>query len=263
MGTLEIIMKHGIAVCACAVAVIAFGALTRDLGAQSFPDNTNIERMARGAYSFYEDDGETLRGREEFHMIVHGDGSRTMTVFKDMFNNSRQYTIVMRVGANFRPIESFSSYWQDDGFKGSIRVTLDGNQLHAASWGPGGPAEHTMTVPPVVAVITHAEALNSWNASVIDPNDDTSLKDNPQPRPSYFISPTRGADGPVLGSLRALTTTRLGEETVTTPAGTFDTIHYTNGPLQVWAMKGDRILVKQTYNGQNYVLTEYEEDHSR
>ena len=251
-------MKHGFIVFASAVACLASGA-----SAQPYPDNTNIERMATGAYSFYEDDGETLRGQEAFRMIVHGDGSRTMTVFKDMFNNSRQYTVILRVDAAFRPIESFSSYWQDDGFKGSVRVTLDGDQLHAASWGPGGPAEHTMTVPTVVAVITHAEALNSWNASVIDPNDDTSLTNEPQPRPSYFISPTRNADGPVLGSLRALTTTRLGEETVTTPAGTFETIHYTNGPLEVWAMKGVRVMVKQTYNGQTYILTEYTEDHSR
>ncbi len=249
--------------CRSVSSILAATLLSSGVLAQDHPDNTNIERMATGAYSFYEDDGETMRGREDFRMIVHGDGSRTMTVFKDMFNNSRQYTIVMRVNAAFRPIESFSSYWQDDGFKGSVRVTVDGDQLHAASWGPGGPADHRLIVPPVVAVITHAEALNSWNASVIDPNDDASLDNETQPRPSYFISPPRGADGPVLGTLRALTTTRLGEETVTTPAGTFETIHYTNGPLDVWAMKGDRILVKQAYNGQNYVLTEYAEDHSR
>lgn len=222
--------------------------------------NTNITRMATGAYSFYEADGETLRGREAFRMIVHGDGSRTMTVFKDMPNNSRQYTIILRVAENFRPIESFSSYWQDDGFKGSVRVTVDGDTLHAVSWGPGGPAEHSMTVPPVVAVVTHAEALNAWNASVIDPTGNPSLDNVEQPRPTYFISPTRGAAGPVLGSLRALTTTRLGEETITTPAGTFETVHYTNGPLEVWATKEDRILVKQTYNDQHYILTEYEEE---
>lgn len=242
------------------VLLIALGV---SLGATSFAaateNNANILRMATGTHSFYEEDGVTLRGEEYFRMIAHGDGSRTMMVTKNMFSNDRQHNITMRVDPMFRPIEAFASYWYPSGFKGSVRITVDSNKLHATSWGPVGRTEHEVLVPPALAIVTHGEGLNAWSASVLDPEDtQPGVSGRESARTSYFVSPVKEGDGPVLGKLTPATLTRVGEETITVPAGTFETIHYSTGALEIWAMKGDRVLVKQTFRGEHYVLTAYD-----
>jgi hypothetical protein len=244
------------------LASALFITLSLSMGASGIANaaesNANILRMATGTHSFYEEDGETLRGEEYFRMIAHGDGSRTMMVTKNMFSNDRQHNITMRVDPAFRPIESFSSYWYPSGFKGSVRVTVDGETLHATSWGPVGRTEHEVLVPHALAIVTHGEGLNAWSASVQDPVDtQPGVSGRDMPRTSYFISPVKEGDGPVLGKLTPATLTRVGEETITVPAGTFETIHYSTGALEIWAMKGDRVLVQQTFRGETYVLTEY------
>jgi hypothetical protein len=220
--------------------------------------NSNVLRMVTGAHSFYEEDGTTLRGQEFFRMIAHTDGSRTMMVTKNMFSDDRQHNIVMRVDPVFRPIEMFGSYWYPEGFKGSVRIAVDGDLLHATSVGPIGRTEHELRMPDAFAIISHAEGLNAWNSSVMDPDDEDSTEGRVTlERTAYFISPVRNGDGPVFGNKIQSTLTRIGEETITVPAGTFDTIHYSTGALEVWAIKGDRILAKQTFRGENYLLTEY------
>lgn len=220
--------------------------------------NANIVRMAMGTHSFYEEDGTTLRGQEFFRMMVHPDGHRTMIATKNMFSNDRHHNIIMRVDEAFRPVDVFASYNYPVGYKGSVRVTVDGDLLQASSFGPIGRTDHEIRVPPALAIITHAEGLNAWNASVMDPEDSRDM-DGPVTlaRTSYFISPVRDGNGPVLGKIRRAELTRVGEETITVPAGTFETIHYNTGILDVWAMKGDRILVKQTFRGESYILTDY------
>lgn len=222
--------------------------------------NANIVRMATGTHSFYEEDGTTLRGQEYFRMIVHPDGSRTMMITKNMFSGNRQHNITMRVDDVFRPIDVYSSYWYPEGHKGSVRVTLNGSLLDAVSFSPIGRTSHQVRVPPEVAVITHGEGLNSWNSSVMDSSDTHSGGPVEMERTAYFISAARDGDGPVLGRVNRAKLTRVGEETITVPAGTFETIHYRTGILDVWAMKGDRVMVKQTYRGENYLLTEYNEE---
>lgn len=237
---------------------ITAGAADTPNADQNDRQNANIVRMVTGAHSFYEEDGTTLRGQEFFRMIAHPDGHRTMVVSKNMFSNDRQHNIVMRVDETFRPVDVFANYNYPVGYKGSVRVTVDGDLLQASSFGPIGRTDHEVRVPQALAVITHAEGLNAWNSSVMDP-DDESAHSGPvtMARTSYFISPVRDGDGPVLGNIRRAELTRVGEETITVPAGTFDTIHYRTGILDVWAMKGDRILVKQTFRGENYLLTEF------
>lgn len=240
------------------LAVVAY-ILAQPLAAPAADqNNANIVRMATGTHSFYEEDGTTLRGQEHFRMIAHPDGHRMMIATKNMFSNDRQHNVVMRVDETFRPVDVFASYNYPVGYKGSVRVIVDGDLLQASSSSPIGRTDHEMRVPQALAIITHAEGLNAWNASVMDP-DDSRADNGPVTlmRSSYFISPVRDGDGPVLGTLRQAELTRVGEETITVPAGTFETIHYKTGILDIWAMKGDRIMVKQTFRGENYLLTEY------
>ncbi len=222
------------------------------------PDNTrpnaNIAHWVAGKHVFRTIEGHRPRGEEHFRLSVHPDGTRTMMVWKDLFARDSHLHIVMRVEPSFRPLEAYGSYWQSDGYKGSIRVTVDGDQLRAVGWGPDGHGEHILKVPHNLSVVTHGEGLNAWGVwGDYAPGEQ-------KPMVAYNISPVRSATAPVLGSLFKATVTFIGEETITTPAGTFETLHSSNGFMDVWTTKEDRILVLQQIKdpGLEYVLVELE-----
>ena len=177
-----------------------------------------------------------------------------MMVWKDLFAGNSHLHIVLRVEPSFRPLEAYGSYWQRDGYKGSIRVIVNGDRLHAVGWGPDGFGEHTLSVPQDITLVTHGEGLNAWAAwGDFEPGEQ-------KPRVAYNISPVRNASAPVLGSLTEGVLTFVGEETITTPAGTFETLHMSNGFMDIWSTKEDRILVLQQIKGRGleYVLVELE-----
>ncbi len=212
--------------------------------------NANITSWAAGRHVFRTIKDHRPRGEEHFRLSVHPDGTRTMMIWKDLFAVNSHLHIVMRVERSFRPLEAYGSYWQRDGYKGSIRLTVDGDRLHAVGWGPNGHGEHSLTVPPNLSLITHGEGLNAWGVwGDFKPGEQKT-------RVAYNISPVRDAAAPVLGSLAQGAVTFIGEETITTPAGTFETLHSSNGFMDIWSTKEHRILVLQQIKsrGLEYVL---------
>ena len=81
--------------------------------------NANILRWASGTYAYTTLSEPRDRGWERFHMNVYTDGSRTMNMWHDLSARDAQFTIILRVAENFRPLEAFVSYWVANGFKGS------------------------------------------------------------------------------------------------------------------------------------------------
>ena len=216
--------------------------------------NANITRWAAGKYVFRTIKDHRVRGEEHFRLSVHPDGTRTMMVWKDLFAGNSHLHIVMRVAPSFRPLEAYGNYWQRDGYKGSIRVIVDGDRLHAVGWGPDGIGEHTLSVPHNLVLVTHGEGLNAWGMwGDFKPGEQ-------KPVVAYNISPVRNAAAPVLGSLVEGEIKFVGEETITTPAGTFETVHMASSFMDTWATKDDRIQVLQQIKsrGLEYVLVELE-----
>jgi hypothetical protein len=77
----------------------------------------------------------------------------------------------------------------------------------------------------------------------------------------YVLNAAPRGDAQVAGFLIQSQFTRLGMEKVTTPAGTFDAVHYRLAgaeALEMWVAGEDRLLVRQTdeKNDREYVLTE-------
>ncbi len=228
--------------------------LAQDRPPENPGPNTNITRWAAGKHLFRTIEDQRFRGEEHFRLSVHPDGTRTMMVWKDLFAGNSHLHIVMRVEPSFRPLEAYGNYWQRDGYKGSIRVVVDGDRLHAQGWGPDGSGEHTFKVPHNLVLVTHGEGLNAWGMwGDFEPGEQ-------KPVTAYNISPIRNASAPVLGSLVDGEITFVGEETITTPAGTFETIHMSSSFMDTWATKDDRILVLQQIKsrGLEYVLVELE-----
>jgi len=214
--------------------------------------NANITRWASGKHVFRAVEDQRLRGEEHFRLSVHPDGTRTMAVWKDLYAVNSHIQALMRVDKEFRPLEAFANYWQADGYKGSIRVVVDGKTLHSSGWSAVGPGQHTFNVPHELTVITHGEGMNGWGLwPVLNAKQDLRVT-------AYNISPARGAAAPVLGTLTERTAKYLGEEEITVPAGTFKAVHAANELFEVWVTIPDRILVRQLIKsrGLEFVLVE-------
>lgn len=214
--------------------------------------NINIARWAAGKHVFRAIEDGRMRGEEHFRLSVHPDGTRTMAVWKDLYAVNSHIHAIMRVDEHFRPLEVFADYWQVEGYKGSVRIVVDGPTLHSSGRSPAGPGEHTLTVPQELAVVTHGEGFNGWGLwPALNAKQDRRVT-------AYYVSPARGATAPVLGTLSERTAKYVGEETITVPAGTFKTDHVANDLFDVWVTIPDRILVRQLVKsrGLEFVLVE-------
>ena len=155
----------------------------------------------------------------------------------------------------FRPVDVHASYWVADGYRGSIRVALDGDELRAVSEGPAGSSEDVLEVPHEISVVTHGESMNGWYLWQGDRGPDGIHE------ATYFnLNPAPDSQTPVAGRLHAADFQYLGTETVTVPAGTFETERYRMNTIELWVATEDRILVKQTIvdEDKEYVLTRLE-----
>lgn len=224
--------------------------------AENTGPNATIIRTVTGKMTFRTLSDGRVRGSEDFRLLVHPDGSRQIFISKDFRAVNAQQSMVTRVDAKFRPIETWASYWTRDGFKGSMYVTVSGNELNAVAFGPKGRIETTLQVPPGISVVHHGEVMNGWYYWAEDPNSKAQ-----QTSSVYVLNAAPRGDAQVAGFLVESKFTRLGTEKVTTPAGTFDAVHYRHEgfeSLEMWVAGEDRLLVRQTdvKNDREYLLTE-------
>ncbi len=216
--------------------------------------NINIARWASGTYAYTRISEPADRGWEKFHMNAYADGSRTMTMWHDLKARNAQFTVVLRVGADFRPEEAFLSYWVANGFKGSTLIRVDGDTLTASANGPAGVYEHSRDVPETVSIGTHPVSADGWHMW-----SDSGEVGKAQTSTLYSVEASADVSKPPLGTPIELTFTRLGEETITVPAGTFETLHYDLFGSKVWVTKQDRLMVRMVNERRDlqYVLTEF------
>ena len=109
--------------------------------------NTNIVRWSKGKILFQTLSDQRQRGTEDWHLMVHPDGSRTLQMVNDIYATNSMHMTVLRVANDFRPVEAYISYWTQNGFKGSGIFTVSGNKLDAIVTGPTGRVTRLMPNP--------------------------------------------------------------------------------------------------------------------
>ncbi len=242
--------KHLISLGVLSLICLGQGATAQETTENTGP-NANIVRWAEGTYRYLDITGERERGSESFRLNVHPDGTRTMVMWHDLFARNRQFTAVLRVDDSFRPLEAFVNYWNDGGYKGSSLVTVNGTTLTAVTNGPVGRVEQTLEVPEALSIGTHPVAADGWHAWHADPS-------TGEPQTSgalYNIESSDDLNKPPIGSLTCMTTEVLGSETVTVPAGTFETSKYRlAGRTMVWVTGPDNLVVRMANARVQYVL---------
>ncbi len=217
--------------------------------------NINVVREVVGTLRLQTKTDKRYRGVEEWRIFVHPNGSRTMILSKDFIAANALQIMTAHVDKNFRPIDVFATCWVPDGYRGSIRASVDGTELRAVSEGPGGRIEDILEVPHELSVVTHGESMNGWYLWQGERDADGVHK------ATYFnFSPAPGGQETVKGRLHPATFTYPGNETITVPAGTFETERYLLTNIEMWITGEDRILVKQaiTDEDKEYVLTKLE-----
>lgn len=240
-----------------ATAILALGIQPPAMA--QMPENTgpniNVVREVVGTLRLQTKTDKRYRGVEEWRIFVHPDGSRTMILSKDFIAANALQIMTAHVDKDFRPTDVFATYWTRDGYRGSIRAAVDGNELRAVSEGPGGRLEDIVEVPHELSVVTHGESMNGWYLWQGERDAEGVHK------ATYFnFNPVPTGEALVKGRLHPADFTYLGKETITVPAGTFETERYLLTNIEMWISGEDRILVKQaiTDEDKEYVLTKLE-----
>ncbi|MCS6948786.1 MAG: DUF3108 domain-containing protein [Steroidobacteraceae bacterium] len=215
-----------------------------------------VRRWAKGRYLYTALQERRARGSEEFHLTVYADGSRSLLFWHDLFARHSQFTVALRVGADWRPQEAYVNYYSGGAFKGSAHLLVAGNRLSGSSRGPSGVVSHAVEVPERFSIGAHPVAADGWH---------TAHAPNPRQKvPIYTLEASADIGKPPLGRLTEVDCEFVGRETITVPAGTFETLRYRlAGANDIWIMPEDRIVVRMVSErlDRGYVLEEfYRED---
>jgi hypothetical protein len=244
-----------------AVALLAAARVEAQTAASSMaPENTgpnsNIVRWARGEIRYQTLSDKRPRGRERWQLFVHPDATRTLITHNDIFARNAVMTAVIRVRADFYPIETFAAYWNDGRYKGSGVFRVNEGVLTAEVDGPTGRFTQTMAVDPSrLSLLVHPLAPDGWHGGSYD-----KARGGPQTIPMINIDAISTWDRPVLGSRLDQTWEFTGEEKITVPAGTFATERYRANDFDIWVTGPDRVLVKYVWDAfdREYLLETYE-----
>jgi len=222
------------------------------------PDNQSIVRKISGHYQYTTLSDGTNRGEEKFQLMVHPDGSRTMMIWHDLAAKDAQFSVLLRVAENFRPLSAYVSYWVESGYKGHTLFSVSDEQVTARASGPTGDQVQVLDVPEYFSIGTHPVSADGWHLWYADklPADNAAIN-------LYSLEASADLKKPILGTLVQMPIEIVGPEIVETPAGRFDTTHYRMmGATDLWVTGEDRLLVRmvQSRFDREYVLTELQSD---
>jgi hypothetical protein len=225
------------------------------------PGNSNLKRAgvvrwARGRYAYTTYNEGRARGTEDYHLTVHTDGSRSLTMWHDIFARHSQFSVNLNIDAAQRPTSAFISYWTVNGYKGSTYIKVNGSQLLADYRGQSGDLKQTLAVPPQFSIGSHPVAGDGWHTFSCDGAVGRQVNAR-----VYSMEATADLSKPMFGELADMPCEAFGAERITVPGGTFDTLHFRLGGVSdVWITPQDRMMVKFTTEkfDRAYALVEFQ-----
>jgi hypothetical protein len=217
-------------------------------------------RTYRYKIQYLGDQGE--RGREWCTVTVHGNGDRTMRALCEMDDSEILRDVTTSVDRHWHPKDAFVRISIRDRFAGSSWFRFAGSTVECEGFtvGEGRISQSIEFAKPPESFVTHPVSCDVFHFANIDRGRPGEIQESL----SAACSPLpNGGSGPMLG----ITHHRFryhGNETVESPAGTFECEHVTfvdkHGVdrLDAWCTLKDRILVKMRFDvlSTTYVLQE-------
>lgn len=219
--------------------------------------------LHRGTIEYVGDDG--LRGRETWSISCADDGVSVLQAHCRMFDSQIERWVVHTVDAAMTPLRSFVSHRVRGDFLGEGWFTFSPGRLVGRSVLSGlGEVEQTVSIEGRLDYfVPHAVSGDAW----ITPCYDRELG-GWQTIANGFTTSLRadGSTGPLIEQHRGIRQRLVGEERITVPAGTFDTLHFcvsarpgveehlwvsATAPALLIRLRSDRL-------GTTYLLTEHE-----
>ncbi|HEY8350915.1 MAG TPA: hypothetical protein VIK87_00070 [Sphingomonadales bacterium] len=207
------------------------------------------------------------RGREQFRMDIHQDGSRVIAAHGEIDDAPAVVRDVsLRLGPDNRPLEGFVRIAVGGAFRGSgwFRFADDLAECEAFTTAEGRVTQTMALDKPLVAFGNHAMVNDGFLLSLYDLSQGPGVQ---VIRDILLSSPDhRGATGPLLFRTD-LAIEYVGPTKLTVAAGRFDALHFrmvdvpglpeAYPPYDLWCTAdGDYVLLKATVGG--YMMTAYE-----
>lgn len=209
-------------------------------------------------------DGKGVRGIERFSVSVAPDGSRTLHATCEIFDRRVSKDIVYSVDRNFRPMDASIRLIKDGTLLGTgwFRFDESGAECEVFNRQIGRVSQRITRPDAFPSFGPHPLACDVWHLGVYDHRSGEKV----QYLDSVLSSVEHdGCSGPMLHPVR-FGIEFVGPETVTVPAGTFETHRYRfhlagslpqeHPPEELWCLPDDFIIVKIRVDG--YMATTYE-----
>lgn len=212
----------------------------------------------------YVTDGVGVRGHEQFRLLRHADGGRTLRASCEMYDEQLLRDVYLNVDESYRPQCAHISLWLEQQFVGSGHYVFEPDAVSLHRTTAVGPEVTTTRLRSrAVTFASHAVQNDAWLYPAVDAarTADEWVTLDAVPVSSKLPN---GADGPAV-ILSQQRHRFVSEETVSTAAGRFETHHYEFGfsdrpSIHYWVRPQDYLLVKCRWDflKQSYVLTELE-----
>jgi hypothetical protein len=206
-------------------------------------------RTIRG-YVRYLGDTVGERGREWFTVTVHGNGHRTMRAQCEMEDSGVLRDVTFAVNERFQPLDAFIRLSVKDQFMGSgwFRFADNFAECEVITADAGRISQRFDLGGRAPSFGAHPVACDIWHL----PQFDRSRGPRKEVIAGVLMSSNlpNGASGPLLAFYPdGLPIRYVGPETVTVPAGTFETEHFIfekdgRPPQHCWCMVPDFTIVK-------------------
>ncbi|MDG2320367.1 MAG: hypothetical protein P8L79_08920 [Rhodospirillaceae bacterium] len=216
-----------------------------------------VERMLSGVHVCTGlTDGEPC-GEDRWTMTVQSDGTRTLRSFLNDSGGGTQINMVMHSDAKtFRPISAFADVYFAGSFLGAGHFAVDGDVLRVSVNSPTEHFNETIDLPDTFTLLLHPISADGWHYGA----GYDMIKGGEQ---MHSLCTMGAARRSVLCAINPIALEFLGMETLTVPAGTFDTEHYNFGEnTEVWVTGPDRVMIQHEYTviGSRYQLVEFDGD---
>lgn len=211
----------------------------------------------------YVTDGIGRTGVEHFRITRGSDGGRRLRAYCEMHDDRLVRDAMLSVNDAWRPLDAYVAVAIDGKPIGNAHYAFDGAKVSWQQQAPKtGITSETRELPsPASAFGSHSVQNDAWFYAAFD-RVRAGESETPLENVVVCSKLANGGEPPTL----IVSTQRhryRGEESVTTPAGTFATCHYTFHfdrwpPIHYWVHGDDYLLIKAQWDHlrQSYTLIE-------
>ena len=193
-------------------------------------------------------------GTETWTITVQTDSTRSIRAYTDWSATETQMNVFLRTDKNYRPLEAFANVYLGGRLSGTGLYVVEGETLAVTVNAPDELFVERLPLPGDFSLLLHPISIDGWHFGYYDKRGEKTQRG--------AIFTLGAARRSVLVKQLPMPLTFYGTETITVPAGTFETEHYRFGapPIsaEVWIHGPDRVVIKHEYprNDTRFLLTE-------